>query len=194
MFPPCIPTLHVGYISLSQVYLIAIMSMRQRSWLCMTKIDITQMECRDIWWEHLSWDWNLIISCWSEMKLGTLRNTYEMFLTWGWWSHVWKMCQGHHTCAWNVSSGNMAGKWFLSFQCSWHVPTRFQGPSPPVRTTSYQPTFIRHDNGSCHLIIHFKTALEDTDDHTGHKAYPVLDFGILAPCWSTSLLVEKTLT
>jgi len=26
----------------------------------------------------------------------------------------------------------MPGKWILSFQCSWHVPTRFQRPSPPV--------------------------------------------------------------
>ena len=28
---------------------------------------------------------------------------------------------------------NMPGKWFLSLQCSWHVPTCFQAPSPPVR-------------------------------------------------------------
>jgi len=90
------------------------------------------MECGVTWWEHLSWDWDVMIGCWSEIKSGTLQNTYEMLLTWSWWSHVWKMCQGHHTCAWNVSCGNMAGKWFLSFQCSWHVLTRFQGPSPPV--------------------------------------------------------------
>jgi len=30
--------------------------MGQSSWLCMTKRDVTQMECEDTWWEHLSWD------------------------------------------------------------------------------------------------------------------------------------------
>jgi len=47
MFPPCIPTFHVGYISLTKVYLIAIVSMRQSSWLCLTKSDVAQMECGD---------------------------------------------------------------------------------------------------------------------------------------------------
>ena len=99
MFPPCIPTFHVGYISPSKVYLIAIVSMRQRSWLCMTKRDVTHMECGNTWWKHLSWDGNVMIGRWSEIKSGTFQNTYEMLLTWGWWSHLWKMCQGHHTCA-----------------------------------------------------------------------------------------------
>ena len=73
-----------------------------------------------------------MIGYWSEIKSETLGSTYEMFLTWNQWSHVWKMCQGHHTCAWNVSSGNMPGKLFLSLQCSQHVSTCFQALLPPV--------------------------------------------------------------
>jgi len=63
MFPPCIHTLHVGNISLSKVYLTAIVTKRGSSWLCITKIDVTHMECGDTWWEHLSWDGNVMIGC-----------------------------------------------------------------------------------------------------------------------------------
>ena len=31
----------------------------------------------------------------------------------------------------------MPGKWFLSLQCSWRVPTCFQVPSPPVLAAGY---------------------------------------------------------
>ena len=47
MFPPCIYTFHVGYISLSKVYLTVILKKRQSSWLCMTKIDVTHTEYVD---------------------------------------------------------------------------------------------------------------------------------------------------
>ena len=87
MFLPCIPTFHTGYISLSKVYLIAIVRKRQSSWLYMTKSNVTHMECRDTWWEHLSWDGNVMIGCWSVIKSGTFGNTCEMLLTWSWWSH-----------------------------------------------------------------------------------------------------------
>ena len=35
-------------------------------------------------------------------------------------------------CSWPVVGGHMAGKCILSLPCSWHVPTCFQRPLPPV--------------------------------------------------------------
>ena len=43
----------------------------------------------------------MIIGYQSEIKSRTLGSTYEMFLTWDQWSHVWKR---------DASSGNMPGK------------------------------------------------------------------------------------
>ena len=49
-----------------------------------------------------------------------------------WWIHVGKMLRLHLECEQNVSGRNRWSKLHLIPQCSYHVITCFQRPSPPV--------------------------------------------------------------
>ena len=102
-----------------------------------------------------------------------------------WWIQVGKMLRLHFECEQNVSSRNRLSTLHLVPQCSHHVITCFQRPSPPVTISKYNTVLMllidgaqlyKHKESSCWIYIWILVDL-GPDEH--YKIRNILPGGVI---------------